>query len=165
MSPDAAMASDNNSPVSLEYLQQTLAGKRLPGGEVAIHDYENAIAARALRSEVNDREHAHSIWFIVCSLRGMGVSVNELCDMAQAGPHDTLLYGEVSIEQDLPLRVGTSYRVSAVITDVGRSALRDGSTLDKVTVLTEVSHGDVRHGAVVSTYLFKRGLVKRGEES
>lgn len=147
----------DNSPVSLEHLQQTLTGKRLPGDEIAVLDYENTIATRALRGEAGDREHAHSIWFIVCSLRGMGVSVNELCELAHAGPNDTLLYGEVAIEQELPLRVGTSYRVDAVITDVGRSTLRDGSTLDKVTVLVELSCEDVRHGTVTSTYLFKRG--------
>jgi hypothetical protein len=147
----------DNSAVSLEHLQQTLTGKRLPGDEIAILDYENAIAARALRGDIVDREHAHSIWFVVCSLRGMGVSVNQLCELAQAGPNDTLLYGEVAIEQELPLRVGASYRIDAVITDVGRSTLRDGSTLDKVTVLVELSCNDVRHGTVASTYLFKRG--------
>lgn len=151
------MMAPDNPPVSLERLRQTLAGKRLPGDEIAIPDYENAIATRALRGELTDREHAHSIWFVVCALRGMGVSVNELCELAHAGPNDTLLYGAVSIEQDLPLRVDTSYRVDAVITDVGRSTLRDGSTLDKVTVLVEICLGDVRHGTVSSTYLFKRG--------
>lgn len=147
----------DTSPVSIDLLQQTLAGKRLPGAEVAIPGYENTIATRALRGEVNEQEFAHAIWFIVCSLRGMGVSVNELCDLAHAGPHDTLMYGEVTIEQELPLRVGGSYRVEAVITDVGRSTLRDGSTLDKVTIGVELFCDGVRHGAVASTYLFKRG--------
>jgi hypothetical protein len=150
------MAADP-SPVPLELLQRTLTGKRLPGADLAIADYENAIATRALRGESADQELAHSIWFIVCSLRGMGVSVNELCDLAHAGPHDTLLYGEVTIEQQLPLRVGESYRAEAVISDVGRSTLRDGSTLDKVTVLVELFRADVRHGTISSTYLFKRG--------
>lgn len=145
------------SLVSLELLQQELAGKRLPGAELAIPVYENAIATRALRAEINEQEFAHTIWFIVCSLRGMGISVNELCDLAHAGPHDTLLYGEVTIEQELPLRVGGSYRVDAAITDVDRSTLRDGSTLDKVTVFVELSGADARYGTVTSTYLFKRG--------
>jgi len=145
------------SLVPLELLRQTLAGKRLPGAELEIPGYENTIATRALRSEVSEQEFAHSIWFIVCSLRGMGISVNELCDLAHAGPHDTLLYGEVGIEQELPLRVGAWYRVDAVITDVGRSTLRDGSTLDKVTVRVELLCDGVRHGTVTSTYLFKRG--------
>lgn len=150
------MAADT-SPVSLELLQRALAGKRLPGADLAILDYENAIATRALRGAVGEKEFAHPIWFIVCSLRGMGVSVNELCGLAHAGPHDTLLYGEVTIEQELPLRVGASYRAEAVISDVGRSTLRDGSTLDKVTVLVELFGDNVRHGTVASTYLFKRG--------
>jgi hypothetical protein len=148
---------DHTSPVTLELLQQTLAGRRLPGDEVTIFDYENTIATRALRGDANEREFAHPIWFVVCSLRGMGISVDELCDLAHAGPHDTLLYGEVTIEQELPLRVGDSYRVDAAITDVGRSTMRDGSTLDKVTVLVELLHDGTRHGTVASTYLFKRG--------
>lgn len=144
-------------PITLDTLREELAGRHLPGGGIDISDYENVIATRALRGVVGQREFAHPIWFIICSLRGMGITVDELCGLAHAGPGDTLLYGEVAVEQELPLRVGGSYRVEAAITDVGRSTMRDGTTLDKVTVRTELFGDSTRYGAVSSTYLFKRG--------
>jgi hypothetical protein len=143
--------------VTLELLRHELAGKQLPGANLTVEQYENTIATRALRSEVDDGGVAHPIWFIIFSLRGMGVTVAGLCELAHAGPDDTLLYGEVAVEQELPLRVGGTYRIDAAVTDVGRSTMRDGSTLDKLTVRVELFGDGTRHGSVSSTYLFKRG--------
>jgi hypothetical protein len=132
-----------------------LEGRRLPGGSIDIPRHESFITDHAVRDR-HDADLAHPVWFIVASLRCMGISVDDLCHLAHADPADTLLYGEVSIDIEHPLRVGGSYETSAEIVEVGRSTMRNGTLLDRVVILVTVVDSDARRGSVRATYLFKR---------
>lgn len=144
-------------PPTLEALRDRLEDLRLPGGTIEIAPQESRIADHALRATDGDRELAHPIWFVFASLRGMGITVDELCDLAGKAPEDTLLYGTAEIAQDVPLRVGGHYSTTAQVTGVGRKASRDGSILDSVIVTVRVLDGETACGNVTSAYLFKRG--------
>lgn len=87
----------------------------------------------------------------------MGISVDELCALAQQGPDDVLLFGSCTVDQDRPMLVGGQYRTKARIGEVGSRTTRDGARLDSVEVLVAVVADDGPVGTVTSTYLFKRG--------
>jgi hypothetical protein len=140
---------------ALEALKE-LEGRALPGGELTIEPHESRIADHALRAADRDPVLAHPLWFVIASLRGMGISVDELCWLAGKRPADTLLYGTVEILQAEPLLVGESYRTKARITGVDRRRIRDGSTLDSVVVALDIFGDDGPAGTVTSAYLIKR---------
>ena len=144
--------------VSVEDLQQRLAGKSLPGGSIIIEAHESAIVDDALRAEDVADGVAHPFWFIVTSLRCMGISVDQLCELAAQEDTDLLLFGRCDVEQDQPMLVGQSYSANAVISEVGSTTTRDGSRLDNIDVVVRIRDaGDTAVGSVTSRYLFKRG--------
>ena len=143
--------------VTLEYLR-SLEGKQLPGGELVIEPHEDAIMQHAVRASESDQKFAHPMWFVVISLRCLGISVTDLCDLAGKTEQDTLLFGQCAIEQATALRVGERYRAAATISAAGSRTTRDGARLDNLVVRTEIIGDDRIHaGTVTSTYLFKRG--------
>ncbi|MBY4212465.1 hypothetical protein HQO42_11495 [Rhodococcus fascians] len=145
--------------ITVPELDSKLSGTQLPGDATTITGFESSIADHALLSPTADGRSAHPLWFLVIALRGMGISVDELCALADKQPEDTLLFGTCEIEQSVPLLVGSTYRTTARITETGRRTTRDESVLDSITV--EVSLLDdlgVEAGSVVSVYLFKRGI-------
>ncbi|WP_127128868.1 hypothetical protein [Georgenia sp. SYP-B2076] len=135
---------------------ESLRERELPGGTIEIPRHESFIADHAVRAP-GDPDVAHPVWFIVASLRCMGISVDELMALASAGPHDVLLYGQVDVSIERPLLVGRTYRAAATIVDVGRSAMRDDTVLDRIVVRVAIGTDEDPHGVVEATYLFKRG--------
>ncbi|MGW0021450.1 hypothetical protein ACWDUD_24300 [Rhodococcus sp. NPDC003382] len=147
---------------AVKELDPGLVGRQLPGDTTTISHHQSAITDHALHaaSDPDAGEHAHSIWFLIIALRGMGISVDELCALADKREGDTLLFGTCGIDQVQPLSVGHTYRTTASIDSVSRRTTRDGSVLDSLTVTvtlfdTTAPAGPV--GAVTSVYLFKRG--------
>lgn len=144
--------------ISVEELTQRLAGKALPGGSIVVEPHESAIVDDALRADDNAEGLAHPFWFIVTSLRCMGISVDELCALAAQEDGDVLLFGQCDVVQRQPMLVGSSYTAAASIAAVGSTTTRDGSRLDNVDVAVHI-HDDAATsvGTVTSRYLFKRG--------
>ncbi|MDI6909232.1 hypothetical protein [Nocardioides sp.] len=155
--------------VSIDKLQ-TLEGHVLPGGRITIEPHESFIGEEALRAEPGAHGGVHPAWFVIASLRCMGISVDELCALAFQEEGDVLLFGNCRVEQHQPLREGVTYLASAHIGEVSSRTTRDGARLDSVEVIVrlrvqEPSGRDVgasaeveaRAGEIVSTYLFKRG--------
>ncbi|MCW2583821.1 MAG: hypothetical protein JWQ53_2611 [Klenkia sp.] len=138
-----------------------LRGRALPGATVRIEQYQSAILDRAVRAPAPapGEEHlASPVWLAVASLRGMGISVEELCELAEKQTVDTLLFGGVTVAQVGELPVDTEYRTTAAITDVGSRTTRDGSVLDSVEVVVRLlGPDDTERGTITSTYLIKRG--------
>lgn len=135
-----------------------LEGMALPGGELVIEPHENAILEHAVRAPASDPEFAHPIWFVVISLRCLGISVDELSALAGKTEQDILLFGQCVVDQSASLRVGADYRAAATITSTGSRITRDGVRLDNVDVRTDITaEGGTFAGSVTSTYLFKRG--------
>lgn len=142
---------------TIERLRADLAGRTLPGGSVHISHHESRIADHALHAPDDDSEFAHPAWLVIASLRGMGISVEELCDLAAKAPEDTLLFGSAEVSQERPMKIGMTYRTTADIGAVDRRTTRDGATLDSVVVTVRMlDDRDRSCGSVTSTYLFKR---------
>jgi hypothetical protein len=147
-------------PIPVDELRSSLHGKLLPGGDLLIDEYEAAIAEGAWHGDPPpDTDEAHPMWFIVASLRCMGITVADLCDLAHQEPTDTLLFGTCTVVQDSPLLVGATYSASAVITDVSSRTAGDGSRLDSIEIAVSLrADSGVSVGSVTSEYLFKRGV-------
>jgi hypothetical protein len=144
--------------ITVDALRKDLQGRELPGGEIVVEAHESAIGDEALRASPDLDGVAHPYWFIVASLRCMGISVDELCSLARQSEHDTLLFGECEVVQDRPLRVGGRYLSHARIADVASRVTRDGSRLDSLVVVVDLHDTDqAAVGTITSTYLFKRG--------
>jgi hypothetical protein len=142
---------------ALEDLRAALDGRALPGGTLRIDRHESLIADHALRAPDRDDDLAHPLWFVIASLRGMGITVDELGDLAKKRQTDTLLLGEVAVTHDHPLLVGAIYHTQAQVDQVDRHRTRAGRTLDRVVVTVRVEDDSGRcHGTVTSTYLFLR---------
>ncbi|CAB4846926.1 unannotated protein [freshwater metagenome] len=146
------------SAPDLDDLRQ-LAGRVLPGGSLRIAPYEVAIADDALESPHREGGRPHPIWLVIASLRGLGITVDELCELARKSPQDTLLIGDVEISHRAPLSSGTEYLTTARIGAVDRRETRDGGVLDTLVVIVDVLD-DTRAtmGQVTSTYLVKRAV-------
>lgn len=143
--------------ISIDELRTELEGRMLPGGSIDVLAHESAIADLALRAGDDADGIAHPLWFVIASLRCMGITVEELCALAHQGDNDTLLFGSCEVVQDRPMTVGTSYTSSASIGAVGTRTIRDGSRLDSVEVIVKLRDDINDVGHVASTYLFKRG--------
>src|SRR5690349_1649749 len=100
------MTAPTSDLIDVETLREALDGRDLPGAQLTVEAYQSAIADHALLAPAEDSDHAHPFWLIVLALRGMGITVDELCALAGQRPQDTLLYGTCRIEQHHPLRVG-----------------------------------------------------------
>ncbi|WP_342661777.1 hypothetical protein Rruber_05617 (plasmid) [Rhodococcus ruber] len=147
---------------AVKELDPDLIGRQLPGDLTTISRHQSAITDHALHASTDPDvgESAHSIWFLIIALRGMGISVDELCALANKSESDTLLFGTCGIDQFQPLTVGHTYRTTASIANIGRRTTRDGSILDSLTVtvtLFDTAAPTDVVGAVTSVYLFKRG--------
>jgi hypothetical protein len=143
-------------PPTVEQLRADLLGKRLPGGSFHLERHESSIADHAVLA-TDGGDSAHPIWFVIASLRGMGITVDELCGLCRQEDGDTLLFGGVEVWQELPLAVGGEYETEAEITAVDRRTTRSGYDLDAVTVRVRLCGESEVHGEVTSVYLFKRG--------
>lgn len=143
--------------VSYHDLCAELGGRELPGGSIVIEPHESVIGDRALRATDDPGDQAHPLWYVIASLRGMGISVDDLCRLAHEGEGDTLLFGSCEVVQDVALTTGAAYMTTARIGEVGSRTTRDGSRLDSVEVVVELHHDGSRAGVVTSVYLFKRG--------
>lgn len=143
--------------ITTESLVEALSDRQLPGGEITIESYEAVLLDEALRARPDPDGVAHPTWFVITSLRCMGISVEELCVLARQGPDDVLLFGSCAVDQKRPMRVGTGYRTTARIGEVGSRTTRDGARLDSIEVVVAVAGDDGPVGTVTSVYLFKRG--------
>jgi acyl dehydratase len=146
--------------VDLDELRQTFAELTLPGAELTVEAYESALADHALLAPAEATDHAHPFWLLALALRGMGISVDELCAHAQRRQQDTLLFGSCEIQQHRPVAVGATFRTTAAVDPVTRKESRGGGHLDFVTIRVEVHDttdpsGPV--GAVTQGFIFKRG--------
>lgn len=159
-------------PIPIATLQDELRDVVLPGGRIVIESHESFITDEALRSAPDPDGIAHPAWFIIASLRCMGITVDQLCELAHQEEGDTLLFGNCRVDQFHALRTGHSYVAAARIGDVDSRRTRDGSRLDSIEVVVQlhaeepgpdevdVSPSGVAIGEIASTYLFKREVAE-----
>ena len=130
---------------------------RPPQGELRVERYEAAIADYALLAPDEDTVIAHPDWLVFGTLRSMGLSIDELLQLAGLGDDDVLMIGSIEVEHARPLLIEHSYTTRTRIVDVDRRTAGDGAVLDRAVVVVDVfDQPEELCGSVRSTYLFKR---------
>lgn len=117
-----------SAPAGLE----ALPGTTLPEGTFTITAEEDDRVHDVVGGEPAGDGTAHPLWAYIATQRGIGVSVAELCRMADFDVADGPLLGNTEMEYEAPLRVGVEYRVAGEVLDIVRKSGRSG-TFDLMT--------------------------------
>src|SRR5262249_50389796 len=119
-----------------------------PGGTFVVEDYERWLSHDALQSVVLPDGVLHPVWIVLGALRGMGISIDELIELAGASADDGGVFGETDYEQHLPLLSGAEYTVHGGITSVKRRAGKSGGVFDVVVFELAIQDTAGRRAAV-----------------
>jgi hypothetical protein len=141
--------------LGLDALRERLVGHELPPGEVVLAPYETRIGDDAMRMPASAGPDLNPVWLMIAGLRGMGTSIEGIVGLADGSLADGVLFGELEIDQLVPLRAGTSYRVRGVITDLIRRSGRSG-VFDVLVFRLVLSTRGVDHGQVECSFVLRR---------
>jgi len=100
----------------------------------------------------------HPVFACVAALRGLGITIDELCRLCDYELARGPMLGECQLELRRPLRTEIDYTTSVVIDDLVRSTSRALGVLDRLqftVALRDTSPGDA--ALVKLTWLFPRG--------
>lgn len=135
-----------------------LIGYRFPGGMVKLPSYMAWLWADATLAKP-DPGVAHPSLGYVVAMDGMGISIQDIFDLLDAEPDSGVMFGEISLEFEAPLRVGGTYRVEGGIVEVERKSGRRAGVFDRLVFALRVL--DPESGALVvanhNTWIFPRG--------
>jgi hypothetical protein len=146
-----------SSPPDIDRLRAGLVGHRLPGGTVRIEPYEAWLGHEAMCAPHLPDGMLDPLWILVVALRGIGVGIAGVIELGELGPDDGVLFGELDIEQRVPLRTGVEYRVSGAITGVDRHIGKRAGLLDQVDFTVDVYGEDGElHARARNSFLFRR---------
>jgi hypothetical protein len=122
--------------VEFDVLRGRVVGTLLPGGTFSVAEYERWLSHDAMQSPPLPEGMLHPVWVLLGALRGMGMTLEELTAIADAG--DGTLFGETELLQYQPLRTGVVYSVRGAITDMTRRQSRKIGLMDLMTFRIEI---------------------------
>lgn len=105
--------------------ESPLRGHELPAGGFRVEPAEDGRLREVLGSPAGAGE-AHPLWAYIAAQRGIGVSVAELCALAEFDVADGPLLGSVEIELAGPIGAGEELWVEGEIVDLVRKEGRSG---------------------------------------
>jgi hypothetical protein len=141
----------------VEALRAELVGHRFPGGTVRVEPQEAWLGHQAMCVPSRDDGQLDPLWILVVGLRGMGAGISGVIELGRLSPADSVLFGGLELEQDIPLRTGVTYRVEGEITGVERHHGRRAGTFDQVTFALEIrDEAGVRQARAINRFLFRR---------
>lgn len=122
----------------LRELRERLVGFRFPDGATVIRSQEVWLGHEAMLATYDGTGDLHALWPLIVGMRGMGTSITELCDLARMGPNDSVMFGELEINQTASLVVDMPYSVQGHIRDVVRRTGKRSGIFDVVTFELQV---------------------------
>ena len=131
--------SPGSAAESFSVLRSRLNGLALPGGTFHVAGHERWLSHEAMQSPAVEAPFLHPVWILLGGLRGMGLTLEALMDLARPGPGDTTLLGETEVEQHVPLRADVDYTVTGSVAGLTRKKGQRSGTLDIMTVRLEIS--------------------------
>lgn len=136
-------------------LNERLSGHRLPGGEIVFPSHQVWLGNEAM-GVGGGSDHMNPLWFLLVALRGMGTTIGELVAVAETSMDEGVLFGEMSIEQDLPLEPDVTYRVGGAIDSVVRREGRSGMFDVLEFSLNVVDEQELQRGRVTCSFVLQR---------
>ena len=142
--------------IDLEQLRAEVVGRRFPDGTFTIEGYEAWLSADALQSPALPEGTAHPMYIYYAGLVGMGISLDELFAMVHSSAAEGPMFGELTLDQARPLRIGETVTIRGEIIDVDRKGGRSG-TFDIVTFELAVVDADNEVvGSCRNSFIFPR---------
>lgn len=136
-------------------LANRLRGHRLPGGEFVVAESDVPTVAHLVGSRSRD---AHPVFASIASLRTLGMSIAEMCELCDFDLADGPLLGECDIEFEAPMRAGVRYVATGAIESYERVASRRLGTLDRLRFVVSLATPEGAQVARVSyLWLLPRG--------
>jgi hypothetical protein len=141
-----------------EALQARVVGYQLPGGVFTVADYERFLSHDAMKSPKLPAGVLHPTWVLLGALRGMGMTMEEVSEVAGATEDDVVMFGQSTIDQLVPLRSEISYTVAGEIRSLTQKQGKRGGTMHSYEVELTISTADGQRCAVSSqTFLILKG--------
>jgi hypothetical protein len=133
-----------------------LPGTELPAGSFTITEEEDARVLEVVGGERAADGTAHPLWAYVATQRGIGISVADLCALADFDVNDGPMLGSSALEFHGDLRIGEPYRVTGRVLSIDRKQGGSG-TFDLMTFREDLLAADGTLVAVsTSTYILPR---------
>jgi hypothetical protein len=133
-----------------------LPGTELPGGTFTITAQEDGNVLEVVGGEPAADGVAHPLWAYIATQRGIGISVADLCALADFDVNDGPMLGSSALEFHAPIRVGVEYHVTGRVLAIDRKQGGSG-TFDVMAFREDLLDAD---GAPVasstSTYILPR---------
>jgi len=140
-----------------EQLRERVVGVQFPGGTFVVEEYERWLSHDAMQSPALPDSVLHPVWILLGALRGMGMTIDELTAIADAGAHDGTMFGETELEQHRPLRTSVEYTVRGGVTDLVRKQSQRAGRMDLMTFRLELVEPSGEVAAVSQqTFIFPR---------
>lgn len=134
---------------------EKLAGKKLPGGPVAIRAWEDWLLSDAVFASASEKD-AHPIWAYLAPMAGIGLSWDEFFALAGAQADDGPMMGEIDIEIHEPLQTDIDYRAAGQIIKVERKGGRTLGVFDLLTFRVDLLAGERRVASSTQSIIFPR---------
>jgi hypothetical protein len=132
-----------------------LAGTSLPAGTFTISALEDDQLREVLHAGPSQSGVAHELWAYIATQRGIGISVADLCSIAQFDIADGPMLGSTELEYSSAMRIGTRYRVEGEVLGVERKHGRSG-TFDVMRYRERLLSGDDLVASATSTFILPR---------
>ncbi|MDR3069434.1 MAG: hypothetical protein LBU38_00275 [Propionibacteriaceae bacterium] len=141
-----------------EALRARVVGYQLPGGTFEVAEYERFLSHDAILSPRLPAGVLHPTWVLLGALRGMGMTMEEVAEIAGAGKDDVVMFGQSSIDQVIGLKTAVPYVVAGKIASLTRKEGKRGGIMHSYEVELTISTGDGQLCAVSSqTFLILKG--------
>lgn len=139
----------------IETLAASLRGRQLPGGKYRIAP-EECRAVDAMCAATGSV--THPVFACVAALRGLGISIDELCRLCDYELARGPMLGECQLELQRPLQADCDYTTSVVIGDLVRSRSPALGVMDRLHFTVALRDSGPGDAALVKlTWLFPRG--------
>lgn len=147
--PDAAPSEDE--------LRRRLVGHRFPGGTFRVESYERWLSHDAMQTSEIAAPVLHPVWVLLGALRGMGMTIDDLIELAGARNDEGVVFGETVLEAGRPLVSDETYVVHGAITELKRRESRRAGVIDLITFRLQIDDSDgAQVAASTQTFVFPR---------
>ncbi len=137
-------------------LRDELIGRRFPTGTFTIKPHESWLTCDAILSPPLPDDLAHPMYAYYAALGGMGLTIEELFEIAHSSSDDGPMFGEGGIELHRPLYVGETFTIQGGIQDVVRKSGRSG-TFDIISFKLDLIDQEGKVAAVsTNSFIFPR---------
>jgi hypothetical protein len=104
-----------------------LPGTELPAGTFTITAEEDARVLEVVGGEPSPDGTAHPLWAYIAPQRGIGISVADICALADFDVNDGPMLGSSELEFHSGIKLGEPYRVTGRVLSIDRKQGSSGT--------------------------------------